>query len=155
MTENEAFLKILNEETAKHFEKFEIENFSPENWLGVDQKKIAQILEEGYKTSQAVVTEKFAFLAINVKELGNVLRIDENEMIASADEDYVLIKLVYAYLPRQGVFISKHISTCTGLIQGLNGTIVCSNDVPFTPGEMTYQVIIDEQKINDVLKGEK
>lgn len=96
MTENEAFLKILNEETAKHFEKFEIENFSPENWLGVDQKEIAQILEEDYKTSQAVVTEKFAFLAINVKELGNVLRIDENEMIASADEDYVLIKLVYA-----------------------------------------------------------
>ena len=42
------FLKILNEETAKHFEKFEIENFSPENWLGVDQKEIAQILEEGY-----------------------------------------------------------------------------------------------------------
>lgn len=85
MTENEAFLKILNEETAKHFEKFEIENFSPENWLGVDQK-----------------------------EIGNVLRIDENEMIASADDDYVLIKLVYAYLPKQGVFISKHISTCTG-----------------------------------------
>lgn len=53
------------------------------------------------------------------------------------------------------MFISKHISSCTGLIQGLNGTIVCPNDVPFTPGEMTYQVIIDEQKINDVLKGEK
>ena len=102
------------------------------------------------------MTEKFAFLAINVKEIGNVLRIDENEMIASADDDdYVLIKLVYAYLPRQGVFISKHISTCTGLIQGLNGTIVCPNDVPFTPGEMTYQIIIDEQKLNDVLKGEK
>ena len=98
------------------------------------------------------MTEKFAFLAINVKELGNVLRIDENEMIASADEDYVLIKLVYAYLPKQGVFISKHISTCAGLIQGLNGTIVCSNDVPFTPGEMTYQVIIDEQKINKCIK---
>ena len=155
MTENEAFLKILNEETAKHFEKFEIENFSPENWLGVDQKEIAQILEEGYKTSQATVTEKFAFLAINVKEIGNVLRIDENEMIASADEDYVLIKLVYAYLPKQGVFISKHISSCTGLIQGLNGTIVCPNDVPFTLGDMTYHVIIDEQRINDLLKGEK
>ena len=75
-------------------------------------------------------------------------------MIASADDDFVLIKLVYAYLPKQSVFISKHVSSCTGLIQGLNGTIVCADEVPFTPGDMTYQVIIDEQKINDVLKGD-
>ena len=155
MTEKEALLKILNEETMKHFEKFEIENFSPATWLGVDQEEIATILEKAYRDQQAAVTEKFAFLAINVKDVNSVLRLDENEMIASADDDFVLIKLVYAYLPRQGVFISKHVSSCTGLIQGLNGTIVCPNDVQFTPGEMTYQIIIDEQKINDVLKGEK
>lgn len=155
MTENEAFLKILNEETIKHFEQFEIENFSPENWLGVDQKEIAQILEEGYRTSQSTVTEKFAFLVIDVKDISNVMRLDENEMIASADDDFVLIKLVYAYLPKQGVFISKHISACTGLIQGLHGTIVCANNVPFEPGDMTYHVIINEQQINDLLEREK